>query len=135
MENMEFTKLRYPNLRDQLIDCLRSLSDRAYQRDAWVNRNLPLGQGDNFDLAIHVLFDDLGLEEDPRGAIGVFLYDEAEIVLISDLIEALNAIFDKYGTSLSDEDYIEKPEWKRVLETAKIAWSALLNNDAARIAR
>ncbi len=40
---------------------------------------------------------------------------------ISMLVERIEVIFQKYGTKLSDAEYIGLPEWAAVLATAKDA--------------
>ena len=111
-------------MRDELLDILSTLSNAEYQRDAWVKGKFPPGvQFDNLDLAIHFLFDDTSLADDPKSMVGVILLDDIEVELISNLIESLNFIFDKYGLTLSDESYINKPEWMTVIQKAEEAFN------------
>lgn len=127
---MEIYKIIYPNMRDELLDILSTLSNAEYQRDAWVKGKFPPGiQFDNLDLAIHFLFDDTSLGDDPKSMVGIILLNDIEVKLISNLIESLNLIFDKYGLILSDESYINKPEWVAVIQKAEEAFDFMKSND------
>jgi len=117
-------------MRDELLDILSTLSNAEYQRDAWVKGKFPPGiQFDNLDLAIHFLFDDTSLGDDPKSMVGIILLNDIEVKLISNLIESLNLIFDKYGLTLSDESYINKPEWVAVIQKAEEAFDFMKPND------
>jgi hypothetical protein len=117
--------LQYPSMREELLDTLKGLSDYEYQVRAWIEHHLPPGQFDDLDLAVHFLYDDTGLAEDPKGAIGVFLYDETEVALVSQVIDALNLVFEKYGLDKTDAEYINSDLWSEVLKTASIAFQEL----------
>ncbi|WP_460552642.1 SCO4402 family protein [Comamonas piscis] len=126
MAKMEFSKIKYPNMRDELLHYLSNLSNITYQKNAWVEGEFPPGvEFDNLDSAIHFLFDDTSLGDDPSSMVGVILIDEREVKFIADLIEALNSVFEKYGLNLSDESYINLPEWKEVIKRAQEALDVL----------
>lgn len=115
-------------MREQLIDFLLCLSDMEYQKECWVKGNCPSGvQWDNFDLAVHFFFDDTDLASNAKIQIGYFLRDENEANLVRDLCNKIDIIFDEYGTELSDNEYINLPEWKEVLRAAKKAHSFISN--------
>ena len=66
--------MKYPTMREELVDCLESLSDKQYQLDRWVGGNCPEGVGhDGLDYAVHFLFDDTSLSSKPEIHIGGFL--------------------------------------------------------------
>jgi len=110
----------YPEMRERLLSAARELSDSSYQRRVWVERQLPIGREDaGFDYCVHFIYDDSPLGEDPAKAIGYFVRDEREAHAISRLVQALDALFDAWGTELSDAQYIEAPEWEGVLQAAK----------------
>ena len=59
-------KVRYPNMRLQVLSSLESLADRAYQQRVWVEGILPHpGYGDDFALAYSWLYEDLPIMDDP----------------------------------------------------------------------
>ena len=118
------TGLKYPEMREELIGHLYALSDFDYQHRVWVLGESDEKTGtlhDEFDYAVHFFFDDSWLVSDPSSTVGWILHDQAEVVKISKLIESLELIFQKYGTKLSDAEYIRLSEWGAVLAAAKDA--------------
>ncbi len=113
------------DMRAELIQHLKALADLEYQRRVWLMQASPTPQHDEFDYAVHFLYDDTRLAVDARSTIGWILRSETEAEAISKVVASLEAIFQKYGTELSDEDYIHLPEWASVLETAAAALSEL----------
>lgn len=121
MEKMELSELAYPSMRLELISYLEVLSDREYQNQSWVEGNRPNGGYDELDYSIHFLYDDTCLAKNPTSLIGVILINKKEVGAIKGLIDELENIFEKYGTDLSDEEYINKTEWERVIQAARVA--------------
>jgi hypothetical protein len=119
---MNHEELKHPWMRLQLISCLESLKDKGYQIAAWVNQGLPEGKADWLDISVHFLFDDTQLAENPISCIGWFLKNEDEAELIGKLCRELDEIFNKYGTELTDAEYISLQEWDRVLVAADKAY-------------
>lgn len=118
--------MKFPKMRLELIDYLRGLSDFQYQQSCWVQGNCPLGvDHDEFDYAVRFLFDDTSLAENPESLIGQLLMDGGEVELISILCQKIQAIFDLYGSDLSDEQYIHLVEWKEVVASARKAFERL----------
>lgn len=117
--------LNYPEMRAELIACLRGLSDLDYQRKCWVLGECTPGVEDNFDLAVHFLFDDTELSANPEELIGYILKSSVEARAIRNLCRTIDDIFDEYGTDLTDEDYINLREWRDVVDYAKEALSLL----------
>jgi hypothetical protein len=114
--------IKFPGMRAELIQHLNELSDIDYQRRVWV---LGGSEGtvvhDEFDYAVHFLYDDTKLAADPASTIGWILRNDEEAAEISKLIEAMEVVFQRYGTKLSDAEYIQLPEWVTVLAAAKKA--------------
>lgn len=129
MGDMVF-KMKYPDMRDELIDYLVSLSDKDYQDAVWVRREARSGVvHDELDYAIHFIYDDTCLGQNPSEAIGWFLKNEDEAESIRSLVLALNLVFSKYGLDLSDREYIAKPEWSDVVRAAERSRSVLSQPD------
>lgn len=119
-------------MREELVDYLKGLSDREYQREAWVEKNFQKGEYDELDYTIHFLYDDTVLASNPRSTIGLILESEEESKLIANLIFALDAVFETHGLELSDEEYIGTAGWEEVVRSAKAAWNLLKTNDKKR---
>ncbi len=113
-------ELKYPNMREELVDYLSGLSDLDYQRNVWVAGKSPPGiVHDELDYAIHFIFDDTCLAKNFSSEIGDILFNQEEADAVDALVDALNYIFGKYGLNLTDSGYIEKPERTSVLQAAK----------------
>ena len=124
--------IKYPQLRVNLVSFLQSLSDIEYQKEVWVEgRQREKIQHDEFDYSVHFFFDDTTLAVDANDNVGYILYDEHEAFLIGRLTQSIDNVLNKYGTNLSDEEYISVPEWSSVIDCAKAALKAVMQNDAA----
>ncbi|MGL5059378.1 MAG: SCO4402 family protein [Microcoleus sp.] len=111
--------VKYPKMREELLETLRSLADREYQDKVWLDGDYPPGiECDSFDEAVHFLYDDTVLSENPDGAIGVIIEDEKEARLMSAVCQAIDLVFEVLGTGVSDEEYIKSAEWTGVVEAA-----------------
>jgi hypothetical protein len=121
MGKMEFTTVEYPWLRFQLIDYIGGLADREYQCQAWIEDKCPGGGHDELDYTIHFFFDDTRLASVPEATIGLILKNEKEAAAIADLTRKIDFVLEKYGTHLTDKEYIEKEEWEDVIQSAKVA--------------
>lgn len=129
MEKLELSQLKYPEMREELIDYLHGLSDREYQYQAWVEGNRPGGGHDELDYAIHFLYDDTDLANDTESMVGWILTGKDEVNAITNLVNILDALFDKYGTELTDKEYLIKDEWGGVIKAAKFAETILLTSE------
>ncbi|MBV6663703.1 hypothetical protein KV572_22365 [Pseudomonas yamanorum] len=127
MENLEPSELKFPSMREELVSYLAGLSDSYYQYRAWVERSSPDLAYDELDYTIHFLYDDTGLAENAYTWIGLVLKNDQEARAIEDVVQAINALFDKYGTDLSDKEYLEKEEWARIVCVSKDALKVLLH--------
>jgi hypothetical protein len=118
--------VQYPKMREELLETLRSLSDREYQHKAWLEGDYPPGiEYDSFDEAVHFLYDNTVLAENPDAAIGVIIENEKEARSIAAVCQAIDLVFDVLGTEASDEDYINSSEWISVVEAASKALQAM----------
>lgn len=114
--------LKYSEIRRELIDHLEDLARRSRLFED------PL-RGSVLDYAVHFLFDDMRLDEDSSSAVGVFLHDPVEAHLISDLVAALDAVFQRHGTTQTDRFYASCNAWERVELAASKALTTMTNND------
>lgn len=117
--------IEFPKMRMNVLYYLIALSDASYQTNRWINHE----KYGSFDEVVHCLFDDSRFEGDPRGAIGVLLFEEKEADLIKNTIDLIVELFDKCGKDLSDAEYIAKPEWPGIMASAKMAYKAMKVND------
>jgi hypothetical protein len=81
----------------------RALSDEKYQEFAWIRGKFPEGiEYDNFDLAVHFLFDDTCLAEQPEDLIGYCLINKQEAQLVHSVTEPTHDAFFRY---IDNTDY------------------------------
>lgn len=116
---MELSELTYPEMRGELISHLRSLADPEYQVRVWVRGELAEGiQHDELDYVIHFIYDDTPLASNAASCVGWFLIDQREVAALENLVRKLDALFDEHGLNLTDAEYISKPQWGKVVESA-----------------
>jgi hypothetical protein len=121
VEKLELSELKFPAMRDELISYLQGLSSAEYQYNAWVARADPVLAYDEFNYVVHFLYDDTDLATDADSWVGLIFRGESEALAISEVVRSLDVIFEKYGTALSDAEYLTKPEWAYVIESSKHA--------------
>jgi putative heme iron utilization protein len=118
--------LQHPWWRETLLGALETLADRAYQQQVWIEKHYPPNvQYDDFDRVVHVLFDDTALADAPEKTIGYILEDETEMHAVTVVIKLIDAMLKTHGTDLTDEQYLQTPEWAQVVAVAQTALSVL----------
>lgn len=113
--------VKFKERRTNLIAFLEVLADSEYQNKFWKQKkgvNVIQNYAD-FEMVIHFFFDDTQLAEDAYHEIEYFLKTEQEAIVLTELTQLLNALLEKYGTTLLDSEYIEKPEWSKIINHAK----------------
>ncbi|MDT4331552.1 SCO4402 family protein [Methylomonas sp. MED-D] len=86
--------MKYLNLRNELIFYLKGLSDAEYQRSCWINHDYQSGiEYDEFDLAVHFLFDDTTLSSESESWIGLCLKNKEEAFKVKRVCDAIGVIF------------------------------------------
>ena len=95
----------------------QSLSDEAYQRRVWVDRERPASR-DSFSDVVHFFYDDTTLAEHPDQWVGLILRDASEVAAVRVLTAAIDVLFGKLGTEEADEVYVHAPDWPQVVQSA-----------------
>lgn len=113
-ENM----IKHKERRDNLIVYLTDLATYPYRFNIKENKQI---LDMDLDDIIHFFFDDTQLANNTAHELSWILESEEEIRIIKELTEILDKILNKYGVHLLDTDYIYKPEWKNVINTAQEA--------------
>lgn len=123
---MKPIKIDFPEMREELIEYIKELSDLEYQKRYWgkVNPTSPNFYND-FNQTIHFLYDDSNIAEDPDSWIGLVLISQEESSLIKTLHNRIECLFKSYGTKLSDEDYMNTLEWKNIISISLKLYIAL----------
>jgi hypothetical protein len=121
--------LQYPGMRDELIEYLKSLSDREYQIRVWINKEYPTPKYyDNLTMTLQLL-EDLGAFRDPESRIGTILKNQEEAFALARLNRALDTVFSLYGNNLTDSEYVQSAEWDDVISEATMALEIILSKD------
>jgi hypothetical protein len=118
-------EVRFPAMRAEVVGAIRALSDQDYQWSAWIRRELPAGHYDEFTHRIHILYDDTDVMENPEGSVGNYLRSPREAIAIRKLGSALDTLFQQLGTERTDEEYLQAPGWRSVVDAAKAALQVL----------
>lgn len=118
------SEIRFPEMRNEIVRAVKALADPEYQWSAWIRRELPPGEYDEFTHRIHILYDDTQVLEDPDAAIGVYLRSQSEANAMRKLAQAIDSLFNELGTELSDEEYLRAPGWSSIVEAANAAFSS-----------
>ena len=110
----------YPDMRFQVVEALRSLSDLDYQHRVWgkFDPEVPNLQ-DSLDLNIHILYDDCAVLPHPKDSIGPVLHPE-DVGPLERLEVVLGPLIDSLGDS-PDATYLADPRWPVVVSTAREA--------------
>jgi len=111
-------KLRYPAMRQELLDAVSQLAAPQDVRDVPPGVNWIL---ENYTL----LYEDAELGDAPTNAIGVTLYDRAEAEALAAVADALHAVIQEAGPYASEPDYMASQAWKTVVTEARTAHSIL----------
>jgi hypothetical protein len=122
--------MKYPNMRQELISYLEGLSNKQYQLDCWVNNTCPETiEHDEFDYAVHFLFDDTECARNPEKLVGVFLRNPEEARAVKVVCDNIDQLLNKYGCKKTDYEYIQTPEWINILISSKSALELFLSEN------
>lgn len=119
--------IRYPELRLEVIEALRSLSDPRHQRAWWGRVEEGVNYFDDLTLNVHVLYDDAQVLPDPTTAVPDLL-NEAEVPAMRAVGEALGPMIEELG-SAPDAVYTADPRWSAVLQCADAALTAMQSSE------
>ncbi|WP_435812251.1 SCO4402 family protein [Streptomyces olivaceoviridis] len=126
MEFSELNSVSFPEMRGNVVSAVQALADEDYQQRVWIDREYPHeGYYDDFDMNLHILFDDTLVLEDPTAAVGTILRSKEEVEAMGALASALDALLATEGRDKTDAEYIASPLWHAVLRAASAALEAL----------
>lgn len=105
--------MKYPNMRAELMSYLEDLADVDGRQQGWQT------DGEEFDGAVHFIYDDTPLADHPERAVGFFLNNEVEVAAVRRLVEALEVLFEQHGTQRGNAQVGPHAEWAAVKTTAR----------------
>ena len=115
------------------METLKELADPLYQQKAWIEGKVDKDKIVGARQAYHALFEDLDLRSDPQGAIGAFLFDEAELRAVAPVTEAMFAVCRDLGEPTS-EGALAHPRWGEVVGAAANARALLAQKGEMKVA-
>ena len=122
MEAGESNGVRFAHMRANLISAVRFLANSPVEwKHVRYDKAGTLVSFIDFDMAIHILFDDTDIASDPRARIGDMLANETEAHAMQRLVQALKIVLDVDYPDDLDEDYVKTPRWLNVVEAAREA--------------
>ena len=92
------------------------LADLSLQRKLWLNENNDTGLISSFTELVNSLFDDFGFDNFVDSGAANNGVSNSLIIKLSKLRELLNSYVEKE----CDEEIINDPEWKKIVEQANI---------------
>ena len=109
-------ELKFPSMREEVIEAVRALSDRAYQEREWGRSRDANRRYDDLDINVHILYDDTRVLPDPSAQVGIVLFAE-DVPPLRALEEVLGPLIDELG-DVPDREYLANPRWNSVLAVA-----------------
>lgn len=117
------TQVRYPEMRREVVNALTSLSDPAYQRRVWIERDHPReGYFDDLTLTVNILYDMVLPDADTR--LGSVLVSAREVDTLRLLERVLGQLITDLGDA-PDSRYLSDPRWGGVVDAARSALAAM----------
>jgi hypothetical protein len=108
--------ITYPEMRLQVIEAVRALSDPHHQRTRWGRYEEGVNYYDDLALNVHILYDDCMVLPEPLGAVPGVLHEQ-EVPIFRELDKALGPMLDDLRGE-PDGVYVNDPRWSLVVETA-----------------
>ncbi|GAB3851837.1 hypothetical protein GCM10028801_01980 [Nocardioides maradonensis] len=108
--------ITYPEMRLQVVEAVRALSDLHHQRTRWGRYEEGVNYYDDLALNVHILYDDCMVLPAPQGAVPGVLHAQ-EVQIFRELDRALGPMLDELRGE-PDDVYVSDPRWPLVVETA-----------------
>ena len=122
--------ITYPEMRLQVVDAVRALSDPNHQRTRWGQYEEGVNYYDDLSLNVHILYDDCTVLPDPTGAVPSVLHAQ-EVASFRELEAVLGPVLDDLHGQ-PDDVYMNDPRWPAVVETAARALTVMEQCDQGR---
>lgn len=109
---------------ENLIESLRALASREFQKVAWFENDL--GAMSSFGDDVSDLFDDHNLKD--------ILYEEGVVVIskeVHQLLQELDRITDNIGYDKSESEIIDSPEMEKIRQKSAKILGLIKNNDGS----
>jgi hypothetical protein len=119
-------KLRYPSIRDDLLQVLHQLADAEMQQEGWDHQEaLPQTKSNRLSALLRFFYTSVSLAKDPSLTIGFFLKDDNEVHLVWSVLDAVEKIFQTAGVDATCETYVTCAEWSNLVKAVDQALSMM----------
>lgn len=112
-------EVAFPEMRNEVIAALRSLSDPVHQAVWWGRSEEGVDYYDDLTLNVNTLYDDCQVLPSPESAVPDVLFD-ADVPALRPVGDALGPMVKDLGNR-PDADYLADPRWESVVAAAKEA--------------
>lgn len=119
--------VEFPEMRNEVIAALRSLSDPAHQKRVWGRVEDGVDYYDDLTLNIHILYDDTQVLPTPETAVPTVLH-QSEVDALREVDRALAPLIRDLGNS-PDDRYLGDPRWVEVLRASGAALDVMREAD------
>jgi hypothetical protein len=116
-------KVEFPELRNEVIAALRSLSDPEHQQSQWGRYEEGVNYYDDLTINVHILYDDCAVLPDPSPSVGSLLA-EGEVPALRAVHDALGPLLHDLGDR-PDCEYTSDDRWPSVVRAARAALDAM----------
>lgn len=120
-------QVRFPAMRLEIIEAMRSLSDVEHQRRQWGNYDAQINYYDDLRLNVQMLYDDIAVLPDPAASVPDLLH-ASEVDALAGVDLALRPLIDDLGAA-DDSRYTRDPRWASVVSAAAHALDAMRASD------
>jgi hypothetical protein len=117
----------FPEMRLEVIDALRSLSDPEHQRTKWGRYDELTNYYDDLTLNVHTLYDDCQVLPTPEAAVPDVIQEE-EVPAFRQLGAVLGPLISELG-ELPDDAYRHDARWPKIIEAAAHALAVMRRTD------
>ncbi|WP_407642100.1 SCO4402 family protein [Actinomadura spongiicola] len=112
--------LEFPEMREMVVDAVRTFSDIEYQQKMWVDeRYQDPNLIEDLDQNLSALYDFTSVAECPHDYIGAVLVDIDEAEAMEALHIAIEEFLGSVDGSLEDAVLIAMPNWRKVVDQAQ----------------
>ena len=127
LERAVIGQVTFPEVRNEVIEAVRSLGDRSHQQTRWGRVEEGVNYFDDLTLNVNILYDDCQVLPSPETAVPAVLFG-AEVPAFRALEDALGPMIRDLGNR-PDQDYLCDPRWVEVVGAARAALAAMRASD------
>jgi hypothetical protein len=111
-------KLKYPSIRDDLLQVFHQIADVETQQEDWVSwEALPRTESNRLSALLRFVYISVSLAKEPGLTIRFFLKDNDEAHSVWSVLDAVEQIFQTAGVDATCETYVACPKWSNLVQS------------------